>query len=182
VFRFPWQQRRNVESDLERRHGNVLQAALPRTRLYPRVQSICARELFPAPVGPEIHTTMLRSTSHSSARSNLLNYLGQRPEAIKFSFLSGVGESAWDGVRSRAVEAEVRRRGGCRPTSTSVIRHRHLRRRIQEFTRSGCFVWYSANTVSNGRGSPDGASEFLATDREVAEPEKGDAKSIEAGQ
>lgn len=29
----------------------------------------------------------------------------------------------------------------------------NLRRRIQDFTRSGCFVWYSANTVANGRGS-----------------------------
>ena len=29
----------------------------------------------------------------------------------------------------------------------------NLRRRIQDFTRSGCFVWYSANTVLNGRGS-----------------------------
>jgi len=29
----------------------------------------------------------------------------------------------------------------------------NLRRRIQDFTRSGCFVWYSANTVSNGKGS-----------------------------
>jgi hypothetical protein len=29
----------------------------------------------------------------------------------------------------------------------------NLRRRIQDFTPSGCFVWYSANTVANGRGS-----------------------------
>jgi hypothetical protein len=29
----------------------------------------------------------------------------------------------------------------------------NLRRRIQDFTRSGCFVWYSGNTVVNGRGS-----------------------------
>jgi len=29
----------------------------------------------------------------------------------------------------------------------------NLRRRIQDFTRSGCFVWYSANTVADGRGS-----------------------------
>lgn len=29
----------------------------------------------------------------------------------------------------------------------------NLRRRIQDFTRSGCFVWYSANSVANGRGS-----------------------------
>ena len=28
----------------------------------------------------------------------------------------------------------------------------NLRRRIQDFTRSGCFLWYSANTVANGRG------------------------------
>ena len=29
----------------------------------------------------------------------------------------------------------------------------NLRRRIQDFMRSGCFVWYSANTVADGRGS-----------------------------
>lgn len=29
----------------------------------------------------------------------------------------------------------------------------NLRRRIQDFTRSGCFVWYSANTLVNGKGS-----------------------------
>ncbi len=28
-----------------------------------------------------------------------------------------------------------------------------LRRRIQDFTVSGCFVWYSASTVTNGRAS-----------------------------
>lgn len=29
----------------------------------------------------------------------------------------------------------------------------NLRRRIRDFTRSGCLLWYSANTVANGRGS-----------------------------
>lgn len=30
---------------------------------------------------------------------------------------------------------------------------KNLRRRIQDFTHSGCFLWYSGNTVANGRGS-----------------------------
>jgi hypothetical protein len=30
---------------------------------------------------------------------------------------------------------------------------RNLHRRIQNFSRSACFVWYSANTSANGRGS-----------------------------
>jgi hypothetical protein len=29
----------------------------------------------------------------------------------------------------------------------------NLRRRIQDFARSACFVWYSGNTLANGRGS-----------------------------
>ncbi len=29
----------------------------------------------------------------------------------------------------------------------------NLHRRVQDFSRSACFVWYSANTVVNGRGS-----------------------------
>jgi hypothetical protein len=29
----------------------------------------------------------------------------------------------------------------------------NLQRRVQDFSRSACFVWYSANTVANGRGS-----------------------------
>ncbi len=29
----------------------------------------------------------------------------------------------------------------------------NLLRRVQEFTKSACFVWYSGNTVVNGRGS-----------------------------
>jgi hypothetical protein len=29
----------------------------------------------------------------------------------------------------------------------------NLQRRIQDLSRSACFVWYSANTVANGRGS-----------------------------
>ncbi len=29
----------------------------------------------------------------------------------------------------------------------------NLLRRIQDFSRSACFVWYSGNTVANGRGS-----------------------------
>jgi hypothetical protein len=29
----------------------------------------------------------------------------------------------------------------------------NLHRRIQDIVSSGCFVWYSANTLSNGRGS-----------------------------
>ncbi|HLJ87036.1 MAG TPA: hypothetical protein VKZ53_09435 [Candidatus Angelobacter sp.] len=29
----------------------------------------------------------------------------------------------------------------------------NLHRRVQDFSRSGCFVWYSSNTVANGRGS-----------------------------
>lgn len=29
----------------------------------------------------------------------------------------------------------------------------NLQRRIQDLNRSACFVWYSANTVANGRGS-----------------------------
>ena len=29
----------------------------------------------------------------------------------------------------------------------------NLRRRIQDYARSGCFVWYSANSVANGRAS-----------------------------
>ena len=35
-------------------------------------------------------------------------------------------------------------------------RHRskaNLQRRVQDFSQSGCFVWYSGNTVANGRGS-----------------------------
>lgn len=28
-----------------------------------------------------------------------------------------------------------------------------LQRRIRDFTRSGCFLWYSGNTVTNGKGS-----------------------------
>jgi hypothetical protein len=29
----------------------------------------------------------------------------------------------------------------------------NLQRRVQDFTRSACFVWYSANTLVNGKGS-----------------------------
>jgi len=29
----------------------------------------------------------------------------------------------------------------------------NLRRRIQDFSSSACFIWYSSNTVANGRGS-----------------------------
>lgn len=29
----------------------------------------------------------------------------------------------------------------------------NLQKRVQDFTRSACFIWYSANTVANGRGS-----------------------------
>jgi len=29
----------------------------------------------------------------------------------------------------------------------------NLQRRVQDFSRSACFVWYSAKTVANGRGS-----------------------------
>ena len=29
----------------------------------------------------------------------------------------------------------------------------NLRRRVEDFSRSACFVWYSANTLANGRGS-----------------------------
>jgi hypothetical protein len=29
----------------------------------------------------------------------------------------------------------------------------NLRRRVEKFSRSACFVWYSANTLANGRGS-----------------------------
>jgi hypothetical protein len=29
----------------------------------------------------------------------------------------------------------------------------HLQRRVQQFSRSACFVWYSASTAANGRGS-----------------------------
>lgn len=28
-----------------------------------------------------------------------------------------------------------------------------VQRRIRDFTRSGCFLWYSGNTVTNGKGS-----------------------------
>lgn len=29
----------------------------------------------------------------------------------------------------------------------------NLQRRVEDFTQSACFVWYSANTLKNGRGS-----------------------------
>jgi hypothetical protein len=29
----------------------------------------------------------------------------------------------------------------------------NLQRRVQDFSRSACFIWYSGNTVANGRGS-----------------------------
>lgn len=29
----------------------------------------------------------------------------------------------------------------------------NLQRRVQQFSRSACFIWYSANTAKNGRGS-----------------------------
>lgn len=40
------------------------------------------------------------------------------------------------------------------PHSTErVPTFQNLHRRIQDVVSSGCFVWYSANTLSNGRGS-----------------------------
>lgn len=30
---------------------------------------------------------------------------------------------------------------------------RNLRRRVQDFSRSACFIWYSSNTVATGKGS-----------------------------
>ncbi|MBV9147002.1 MAG: hypothetical protein JO065_13875 [Acidobacteria bacterium] len=55
----------------------------------------------------------------------------------------------------------VRAGSGYTESALPALPHSHerkhsdenLRRRIQDFTRSGCFVWYSANTVANGRGS-----------------------------
>lgn len=29
----------------------------------------------------------------------------------------------------------------------------NMQRRVQDFSRSACFVWYSGNTIANGRGS-----------------------------
>jgi hypothetical protein len=39
------------------------------------------------------------------------------------------------------------------PHRTERKRETNLSRKIRDFTRSGCFLWYSTNTVSNGRGS-----------------------------
>ena len=38
------------------------------------------------------------------------------------------------------------------PTKRKPSR-KNLHRRVQEFSRSACFVWYSGNTAANGRGS-----------------------------
>jgi len=60
--------------------------------------------------------------------------------------------SQWSYLRAGAdyIEAPL-------PALPHATERRHsemnLRRRIQDFSRSACFIWYSANTVANGRGS-----------------------------